>query len=196
MWNLSHELEISSIRWVVLRYFSVTLKSSARMEATKYYLLDFAHKETGVSSCLILRPKYGRCLFGQRAPFWALWDCFLSKFRGRKGGGSLSVSLKTLVDLIASISWMYQMKSFADLTPSWTSWSIWRIAAQLQRNLGWKGTLPTWIWPQNRNGDIQKIRWWGEIGWILVIYPSRRGKWIPYRKNNCNTTKSHQTWSK
>ena len=144
---------------------------------------------------LILRPKYGRVFFGQRAPFWALWDCSLSKFRGGKGG-SLSVSLKTLVDLIASISWMYQMKSFADLTPSWTSWSIWRIAAQLQRNLGWKGTLPTWIWPQNRNGDIQKIRWWGEIGWILVIYPSRRSKWIPNRKNNCNTTKSHQTWSK
>ena len=194
MWILSHELEISSIRWVTLWYFSVTLKS--HMEATKYYLLDFARKEAGVSSFLVLRPKYGRCLFGQRAPFWTLWYCFLSKFRGGKGGGSLSVSLKTLVDLIASISWMYQMKSFADLTPSWTSWSIWRIAAQLQRNLGWKGTLPTWIWPQNRNGDIQKIRWWGEIGWILVIYPSRRSKWIPNRKNNCNTTKSHQTWSK
>ena len=52
MWNLSHELEISSIRWVVLWYFSVTLKSEVRMEATKYYFLDFAHKEAGVSSFL------------------------------------------------------------------------------------------------------------------------------------------------
>ena len=73
-------------------FFSVTLKSSARMEATKYYLLDFAHKEAGVSSFFILRPKYGRCLFGQRAPFWALWDCSLSKFRGGKGGVTISLS--------------------------------------------------------------------------------------------------------
>ena len=177
-------------------YFSVTLKSEARMEATKYYLLDFAHKEAGGLLFFWFCSKNTAGVFLGKEHHFELFGIVLCPNFGEGRGGSLSVSLKTLVDLIASISWMYQMKSFADLTPSWTSWSIWRIAAQLQRNLGWKGTLPTWIWPQNRNGDIQKIRWWGEIGWILVIYPSRRSKWIPNRKNNCNTTKSHQTWSK
>ena len=57
---------------------------------TTFWILPIWRR--GVSSFLILRLKYGRCLFGQRAPFWALWDCSLSKFRGGKGGVTISLS--------------------------------------------------------------------------------------------------------
>ena len=90
MWNLSHELEISSIRWVTLWYFSVTLKS--HMEATKYYLLDFARKEAGVSSFLVLRPKYGRLSFWAKSTILSSLGLFFVQISGREGGG-VTISL-------------------------------------------------------------------------------------------------------
>ena len=64
------------------------------MEATKYYFLDFAHKEAGVFSFFILRPKYSRVFFWAKSHFELFVRCpnFGEGGLSEKIGGLASIS--------------------------------------------------------------------------------------------------------
>ena len=83
------------------------------MEAKKYYFLDFAHKEAGVSSFFILRPKYSRVFFWAKSHFELFVRC--PNF-GEGRGGLLSVFLKRLVDQHRYLECI-KLKAFQILLP-------------------------------------------------------------------------------
>ena len=68
-------------------YFSVTLKSEARMEATNYYLLDFAHKEVGGLLFFNFAPKIRPVSFWANSTILSSLGLFFVQISGREGGG-------------------------------------------------------------------------------------------------------------